>query len=71
MVGFPVGPSGSLSWSDVMPPNAPVGRAANGDVLGVPPVLEDMEIELTAKGAADLRGQGGDVLKIFQSLRRE
>ena len=71
VVGFPVGPSGSLSWSDVMPPNAPVGRAANGDIVGVPPVLEDMEIELKANGAADLRGRGDDVLEIFRSLRRE
>ena len=71
VVGFPHAPSGSLGWEDVMPPNAPVQRAANGEVVGVPPFLEDYEVDLEAKGGADFRGRRDDIVEIFRSLRRE
>lgn len=71
VIGFPraVSPEGSLSWDSVMPPNAPIGRNSRGDVVGVPPMLEDLEVDLEAKSS----GSGSanrDILDIFKTLRR-
>ncbi len=72
VVGFPQTPRGdSLGWENMMPPNAPVRRAADGGLVGVPPMLEDVEVDLEARGGADFRGRRDDVLEIFRSLRRE
>jgi hypothetical protein len=71
VIGFHRVPeAGGLTWENFMPPNAPVGRDGRGNVVSVPPMLEDMEIDLEAKDRGRRLGRD-DVLSVFKTLRRE
>lgn len=71
VIGFPkVADGNGLSWDTVMPPNAPLRRSRNGELLSAPPMLEDMEIELEPTGKGNITAGGmNDMIEIFKSLR--
>lgn len=73
VVGFPKLPGREeLTWENLMPPNAPTMRNRNGDIVKVPPMLEEFEIELDPKSGKEKSPSSySELLGVFKSLRRE